>query len=176
MATTCLTCGKRSYSDYCMQHKPKKPIKSRSVKPKAVKAKTTKPKAKKRSWYVNKLDKLYSEYIRLSKSDDNGIATCVTCGNKAHWKEMQNGHFISRGKYPTRWDVYNCHIQDYRCNVALNGNYIEYTMFMIDNYGRDFVEELKHKSINGEKKTTSHIQQLIDHYEKVVRQLKEEKS
>jgi hypothetical protein len=33
MAKTCKVCGKRAYSDYCMQHKPRKPIATRTPLP-----------------------------------------------------------------------------------------------------------------------------------------------
>ncbi|MDE2106345.1 MAG: HNH endonuclease [Patescibacteria group bacterium] len=32
MARSCKVCGKRAYSDYCMQHKPRKPIQRSSLK------------------------------------------------------------------------------------------------------------------------------------------------
>lgn len=41
MSWSCKTCGKRSYSDYCVQHKPRKPIKQRG-KVAIANAKTTK--------------------------------------------------------------------------------------------------------------------------------------
>jgi len=33
MAKSCIVCGKRAYSDYCMQHKPRKPIATRTPLP-----------------------------------------------------------------------------------------------------------------------------------------------
>ena len=97
MAKTCTVCGKRSYSDYCVQHKPKKPIKSRSVKPKAVKAKTTKPKAKKPVKGLKKnLEKLVKDYV---KKRDN--YTCQKCGEKVTGSNCHASHVIpvSRSGY-----------------------------------------------------------------------------
>lgn len=37
MAKHCIVCGKRAYSDYCMQHKPRKPIKTNSYLPRPTK-------------------------------------------------------------------------------------------------------------------------------------------
>ena len=54
-----------------------------------------KPKAKTKSWYVKKLDKVFSEYIRQKYADSFGMVSCFTCDARKHWKDMQNGHFIS---------------------------------------------------------------------------------
>ena len=58
---------------------------------------------------VKKLDAIFSEYIRLRKANKQGIVTCYTCGKKAYWKGqgMQNGHFMSRKSYSTRWEELN---------------------------------------------------------------------
>lgn len=133
-------------------------------------------KVKSRSQLIKDLDKIFSQYIRLDKTDQYGYGHCVTCGSRGFWKELQNGHYISRGKYPTRWDEDNCHLQDYKCNVVLSGNYIEYTLFMIDRYGRKFVDELKIKSINGEKISTPELREKIEYYKNKVNMLKTEKS
>jgi len=162
MAKVCLTCGKRAYSDYCVSHKPRKPLKRTAIKKTVSKAPVKK--TKKRSYYVKQLDSVFSQYIRQSKSID-GIGTCVTCGTSKPWKEMQNGHFYSRGRYGTRWDETNCHIQDAACNVFLKGNYINYTRYMIDKYGREYVDELEIKSKLSTKITTVKIQEMIKHYQ-----------
>lgn len=97
MARTCSVCGKRSYSDYCVQHKPRNPIQSRSVKPKAVKDKTTKPKAKKPiKGLKKKLEKLVKDYV---KQRDN--YTCQKCGVKVSGSNCHASHVIpvSRSGY-----------------------------------------------------------------------------
>ena len=119
---------------------------------------------------VRKLDSVYSQYIRL-KDSVGGDATCVTCGITKPWKELQNGHFYTRGRYSTRWDDDNCHVQCYRCNVALKGNYIAYTKYMINRYGMDFVDELERKSLNSEKITTVGLAELIQFYQDKVNEM-----
>jgi len=97
----------------------------------------------------NKLDKLWSEYVRRKDAID-GIATCVTCGTQKHWKEMQCGHFVSRTHLATRWLVNNTAVQCARCNILLRGNMVEYAVWMEANWGwqaiRD-LRELKHRSV-----------------------------
>lgn len=58
-----------------------------------------------------KLDKVFSYYIRLRDADENGYCKCCTCGKKFHWKKIQNGHWISRGKLSTRFHEQNCNSQ-----------------------------------------------------------------
>lgn len=46
---------------------------------------------------------------------------CYTCGKKAPWKEMQNGHFVSRAQLATRFSEDNCRVQCVGCNVFGGG-------------------------------------------------------
>lgn len=96
-----------------------------------------------------KMDKLWSEYIRR-KDARGGLATCVTCRKSAPWKEMQCGHFVSRVHLATRWLETNTHVQCAACNVLLRGNYVEFAVYMIDQWGEATVRDLrdlKHKTV-----------------------------
>jgi hypothetical protein len=163
----CGICGTLGHSQFYCPSKPKKPISKVSKKQKLVK-----PKVKRvtRSQLVKKLDTVFSQYIRQRDSID-GMATCVTCGDTRPWEYQQNGHFYTRGRYPTRWDEANCNIQCVRCNVFLKGNYINYTMYMIDKYGREFVDNLETKSKSNIKITTVELQEMIDYYKNITKML-----
>lgn len=144
----------------------KQRLKATQKPPKAVKPKKQPTKRKKtetRSQLVKRLDKVFSEYIRRSNSID-GIATCVTCGKQDEWKNLQNGHYMSRGHYPTRWDETNCHVQCVSCNVFKKGNYTEYAIFMINRYGADYLDELRQKANSGDKIPTPVIREMIADY------------
>ena len=39
-------------------------------------------------------DKLFSEIIRRTGSDENGYNQCYTCRQTHHWKDLQAGHFF----------------------------------------------------------------------------------
>lgn len=119
---------------------------------------------------IRKYDEAFSQYIRVKDAVD-GEATCVTCGVTASWKDLQNGHFYTRGRFPTRWDEMNCHVQCYRCNIALKGNYIVYTKYMIDRYGREAVDELEVKSLSTQKLTSQEMRDLIVYYRQMVKKL-----
>lgn len=120
-----------------------------------------------RSKLVKDLDSAFSQYVRLVDTVD-GMTTCVTCGDVKPWKQMQAGHFYTRGRYPTRWDEDNVHPQCYRCNIIYKGNYIHYTKYMIDFYGRDWVDDLEKRSLSGDKIPTPDIRTLTDYYKKEV--------
>ena len=165
----CKDCGEVGHYAIACRKTPRKPILSRSkaVKPKKAKVPTKKkPKAKKRSWYVKELDRVFSIWYRQSQADKNGNVECYTCSKVMHWKEIQTGHFFTRATQATRWDEANVRPQDYRCNVALNGNYITFTRKMLSEIGKEALDELEHQSLNGEKISTPDLRELIEYYKK----------
>jgi hypothetical protein len=70
---------------------------------------------------MRKLDKAFSELVRLKGVDDNGWGKCITCKTRDYWKSMDCGHFVDRDKLPTRWDLDNCRIQCIECNRFKTG-------------------------------------------------------
>lgn len=74
---------------------------------------------------VATLDKYFSEYIRLSNMDENGLCTCFTCGAKKPWNKRKThcGHFVgkSASTYRVRWDEKNVACQCYNCNTNKSG-------------------------------------------------------
>lgn len=165
----CKECG--SVFHTAMYHKPRKPIKRTELKTSKVpKTKTSKKKkAPTRSQLVKKLDKVFSEWLRQSYADKDGMVICYTCGNRLHWKEIQNGHFFSRARQNTRWLPENCRPQDYRCNVALSGNYIIYTRKMLAEMGEEKLDEMEKLSRSTSKITTPQLKEMIDHYTKLTK-------
>lgn len=131
------------------------------------KTKTPKKKTMSRSQLVKRLDSVFSQYVRL-RDDGNG---CITCGDKKPWKEMQACHFYTRGRQATRWHESNVFGGCYRCNVLLKGNYINYTRYMIDRFGREFVDQLGYESLNGAKISTPELREKIEYYRGKVAEL-----
>ena len=159
---TCPYCFAVGHSGFYCPKKPVKPIKSRSKQLKAVKT-VSKPKKK-----------LAPSRSKLVK-DLDGYCICVTSGVRMFWTEAQNGHFFSRRFYPTRWNDDNCHPQSMRDNVFLKGNYINYTRYMIDSYGRKFVDDLEKLAHTTIKIRNAELIEKIQHYKKEVKRLKLEK-
>lgn len=122
-----------------------------------------KPKTKSRSQLVKELDQIFSRYIRLRDADKNGICSCITCNAKVHWKNIQDGHFISRWNYKYRRDENNNFAQCMPCNIYKSWNYISYTLAMIWKYGEDKVREMQEdKELI--KISTTEIREMIEKY------------
>ena len=86
---------------------------------------------------VIKLDAVFSQYIRR-KDLINGLATCVTCGKQNEPKKMQNGHFMSRRHYSTRWVENNVGVQCYACNITNQGMQYKFSQYL----GNNIAEEM----------------------------------
>ena len=91
---------------------------------------------------LDKLDKVFSIYIRRRDADENGQVKCCTCPAVAHWKQMDAGHFMPRGNLSVRYDEKNSHPQCRLCNGTLCGKPSEYSKFIIDQYGPEELERL----------------------------------
>lgn len=125
------------------------------------KAKTL-PKLKK------ELDSIFSRFIRLKDADENGIAECVTCGKKDHWKKLQNGHFMSRRHQSIRWDEDNCGVQCYSCNVMQQGKQYEYSIYIDKKHGKGKADELLLKSKQSLKLDYFDFETMIKRYKEEV--------
>lgn len=124
--------------------------------------KLTVPMEKKmRMRHAVELDRVFSIFIR------NKRKRCVSCwGKNDHcW------HFIRRGYRPFRRYEKNCHSQCYQCNVGKNGNYIQYTKWMIHEYGQEFVFHLIDTSNvlwSNKKQSLLFLQEKIAYYKEIV--------
>ena len=85
----------------------------------------------------------FSKYIRMKDADSNGLAECITCGAKNHWKEMNAGHF-RHGKLD--FDEKNINVQCVRCNKWLSGNLGQYAIKIVKKYGVEAVDDLNQRA------------------------------
>jgi hypothetical protein len=122
-----------------------------------------------RSKLIKKLDVIFSQYIRLSRSDKNGFCTCITCGKKGHWKNggIQAGHFMSRKHYSTRWNEDNVHPQCVACNMFRSGEQYKYSIFL----GTDKANKLFLQSQKIVKFANNEIEQMITEYSEKLKKL-----
>ena len=127
---------------------------------------------------VKKLDTIFSIYIRLRKANKLGIVSCFTCGKKAYWKGegMQNGHFMSRKSYSTRWEDLNCQVQCYACNVMRYGEQYKYGLELQKEYSKDLPEQLLIQSKQIKKFSNIDLEEMINKYQKLVDKRKKELS
>jgi hypothetical protein len=83
---------------------------------------------------------------RIAAADDNGYAECVSCGVVHHYKDMDGGHFLPKGR-SSYWalEVENVHPQCKGCNIygmKYGSAAQNYTVWMQEYYGKDFVDEM----------------------------------
>lgn len=137
-------------------------------------AKPKKKKTESVSRLRKRADTAFSRYIRLKYADPHtGIVACVTCGMMKHWKEMQNGHYISRGCSTLRYSEKNCHVQCPSCNVFKNGNYPRYALFMLKTYGPEVLSELDKESKKAKSWTAAELRELIDFWQNAINSMVE---
>lgn len=120
-----------------------------------------------------KLDKVFSEYVRLKAATEDGLVTCFTCGVERHWKQMHAGHFQTRAKYATRFDPMNVKPQCVRCNIFNHGEQYLFAQNLDKQYGNGTAERIKRASEATTRATEGDYQDLIEKYKEIVKRLKE---
>jgi hypothetical protein len=73
------------------------------------------------SGLIQDADALISRWVRISRSDKDGLCKCFTCNNKVRWQELHCGHFIPRANIRLRHDTRNLRPQCFTCNVTKRG-------------------------------------------------------
>ena len=109
---------------------------------------------------VKRLDSIFSKYIRNKYADKKGMVKCFTCDREYPIKSIQNGHFMSRKNYATRWDEDNCRPQCYGCNVMKQGMQYEFGKRL----GKEKAEEMYLLSKKTVKLSDYELLEMLDHY------------
>ena len=89
---------------------------------------------------------------------------CCTCWKIYSKDETQLGHFIHGDSMDFVRD--NLHCQCVKCNHFLSGNLINYTMFMLEKYGKEKVDELRKLKWMPHRYTIKELEAIIKMYEK----------
>jgi hypothetical protein len=103
---------------------------------------------------------LLQKIRRLESADDDGYCTCVTCGKNLHWKQMDGGHWISRTYTIHKLNPDNIHPQCKGCNRFDHKIHDDYTLWMIDNYGMEFVEDMNMRKHEPKKYSRPEIEEI----------------
>lgn len=117
------------------------------------------------------LDTVFSQYIRWSNADANGIVECYTCGIKKPVKQMQNGHFQSRRHTSTRWHLQNCKPQCVACNMYRQGEQYKFGNKLVSEYGQEAIDELIILSKSSVKYSRIELAELIKEYKEKLKEL-----
>lgn len=122
-----------------------------------------------------KLDTILSLYVRLKASDTMGMASCITCGVRKHYKELQAGHYVPRDNYSVRYDLRNLAVQCFKCNMKLPGckagNMVQYTKYLLINYGVEWLKELIQDGEKIKQWTPDELKELISKYQLLLKTL-----
>ncbi len=149
----------------------KTPIKRKPWVKKAEKAGMSKPKL------IKELDAWFSRYIRLKYSDSRGYCRCISCGKVYFWKEIQNGHYMSRRYMSTRFSEDNCRPQGVECNIFNQGAIQMYRRALIKEIGEQRVDLIEVRARQENKNwSLFELKQLIEYYKKEVEKLLDEKN
>jgi len=123
-----------------------------------------------------KLDRIFSEYIRLRDTDEYGYGRCISCGKTVHWKKADCGHYVNRRHLSLRYDEKNCNLQCRACNRFDEGNMIGYGHGLVEKYGDSVINYLNVKRYNPCRIGKAEYEALIKHYEAKVKELEKQKT
>lgn len=122
-----------------------------------------------------RLDTIFSIYIRLKYTDDNGIGYCYTCNDKHNYFEFDCGHFIRRGNTQFRWYKNNGKLQCIKCNRELDGNLEVYRDRLINDIGLYDIARMEFQSKQAYKWSKSDKTELFKQLKTECKELLKEK-
>ena len=122
---------------------------------------------------IHKLDKVFSEYIRLRDANPQGLCFCITCHRPFHWRDGDAGHYIQRDRLATRYDEHNVNAQCKYCNRFRSGEQYLHGVNIDKKYESGTAERLIIISkAKGCKLDLYWLDTKIKEYRKVVKELK----
>lgn len=127
----------------------------------------------------NKVAEQLQKLVRLKYADKNGYVRCVTCGHTGFWEKdgMQGGHFLERAKL--RLVEENIHPQCEGCNGFKMKHSVacvlDYEDFMVDTYGRDFVDDLRRQARQPQKYSMPELRDMMAEIKAQIAEISKEK-
>ena len=117
--------------------------------------------------------KAIQKLARISAADDNGYCSCASCGVSKHYRDMQGGHFIPKGNSSFfALDIENVHPQCAGCNMwgMKHGSAAqEYTLYMEDMYGRQYVEDMLANKTKPIKRYKADYQDMLNEFNELIK-------
>jgi len=118
--------------------------------------------------YMNVLQKVFNQFIRLRDKDKD----CICCPGVKLVGLYDAGHFLSVGAYPNmRVNEDNVHGQCVACNQWKHGNLIQYQIGIEQRIGGERLMQLHEKAHKSVKYTREELRDLIKHYKEKIKQL-----
>lgn len=134
-----------------------------------------KPKKTKKKLLEDRLDRVFSEYIRLRDTMPNGYCQCISCGKIKPYKDFDAGHYFSRRHMATRWDEKNVNAECKACNRFDSEHLEGYREHLIHKIGERSFAALKIRCMMPCKYEEFELEELIKYYKNEVAKLKKDK-
>lgn len=122
------------------------------------------------------LDKLFSLYIRLRDTDENGYFKCPTCGRILPWGKADCSHYWSRTHKSTRWNEDNCVAECSYCNRFDSSHLDGLGRFLKKKLGEQRFEMLHWLHNQPKKYSEFELAELVKMYRKKIVELKRTKN
>lgn len=122
---------------------------------------------------VLKLDRLFSQYIRLKDADKDGNVRCFVTEQLMPWTKIQCGHYIPRSHMATRWMEANCFPQSPSSNRYHEENTEPFRQALIRYEGESLVSYLEDMAKRIVKHSEADLKEMIAFYSEKVKQLKD---
>jgi hypothetical protein len=143
------------------------------MKPKQIKSKPKKRKQKSIAALANGAADLLQRLVRMKAANLDGACRCVTCGRVDHWKGLQGGHFVERGKLSTKLMVENVHPQCSGCNMyrmKTASGVLDYRRYMVGMYGEELVQDLEQLAKQPKKFARAELEDLAAEFRRQIRE------
>ena len=140
-----------------------------------IKHKKSEKKSPSLSTLVERLDKVFSKYIRLRDAMPSGLFRCISCGKIKPIEQADCGHFHSRTHMSTRFDEDNCHAECRYCNRFSADHLSGYRENLIRKIGEQRYLLLEVKAHETRKWSHFELEQLVKYYKALVEKLQKEK-
>jgi hypothetical protein len=132
----------------------------------------TKKKTKSIATLLNDAAGLLQRIRRIESADENGMCACVSCGKVDHWRNLQGGHYMPRGKSATKLEEHNINPQCVSCNhFHKESAKCQYAIWMIETYGYQYVKWLEAESRKEKKWLRVEVEELIESYKQRLKEL-----
>lgn len=122
------------------------------------------------------LDKLFSLYIRLRDTNENGYFKCPTCGRILPWEKADCSHYWSRSHKSTRWNEDNCVAECSYCNRFDSSHLDGLGRFLKKKLGEQKFEMLHWLHNQPKKYSEFELAELVKMYRKKIVELKRTKN
>lgn len=122
---------------------------------------------------VAKLDRVFSQYIRLRDIMPNGYGRCIACGKIKPYSDLDCGHYFSRIHMATRFEEDNCNAECKFCNRVSSEHLIGYRDNLIRKIGIGRYDRLNVLAHSTKHWQDFELEAMINHYQSEVKRLSE---